>query len=319
LVDVIRRSPGSALDWSKLGFYLSPRYIRAAEEAYLHAIDLDSTQVLAILGLGDIYEKTYRIDLAKDLYKAVIDEGVDDARINERYARYDEVFRIALELNKSEDSTDPFLSRVYDKTLSPVWETFNSLLRKVQGRVYASFILVLAGSGVLLVREYMFYERFANGYEAIEERDFELAEEEYRRALRIRPNDQFTLNSLGHALFSQHRFVEAMHFFSRALEVDPEYGLAEDNLFITFSRLEGKLYTLNEDELNELESIVRQLLDSGHLAEDRRPWLLEFLAEYLEYQDRYEEAIEVLNQLSGFEDRISRLQEMVDENSDNSE
>jgi Flp pilus assembly protein TadD len=66
--------------------------------------------------------------------------------------------------------------------------------------------------------------------------DSKLAEQEWREALRLAPNDASILNNLGLACTKQERYAEALAFFRKAIELKPDDPSPHSNLGIAYEK-----------------------------------------------------------------------------------
>jgi len=66
--------------------------------------------------------------------------------------------------------------------------------------------------------------------------DAKLAEQEWREALRLAPNDSSILNNLGLACTKQGRYTEAISFFRKAIELKPDDSSPHSNLGIAYEK-----------------------------------------------------------------------------------
>jgi len=66
--------------------------------------------------------------------------------------------------------------------------------------------------------------------------DAKLAEQEWRAALRLAPNDTSILNNLGLACTKQERYAEAVSFFRKAIELKPDDPSPHSNLGIAYEK-----------------------------------------------------------------------------------
>jgi tetratricopeptide (TPR) repeat protein len=66
--------------------------------------------------------------------------------------------------------------------------------------------------------------------------DVKLAEQEWRAALRLAPNDTSILNNLGLACTEQERYAEAVSFFRKAIELKPDDPSPHSNLGIAYEK-----------------------------------------------------------------------------------
>jgi tetratricopeptide (TPR) repeat protein len=66
--------------------------------------------------------------------------------------------------------------------------------------------------------------------------DVKLAEQEWREALRLAPNDSSILNNLGLACTNQGRYTEAVSFFHKAIELKPDDPTLHLNLGIAYGK-----------------------------------------------------------------------------------
>jgi tetratricopeptide (TPR) repeat protein len=67
--------------------------------------------------------------------------------------------------------------------------------------------------------------------------DAKLAEQEWREALRLAPNDTSILNNLGLACTKQERYTEAVSFFRKAIELKPDDPNPHSNLGIAYEKM----------------------------------------------------------------------------------
>ncbi len=74
--------------------------------------------------------------------------------------------------------------------------------------------------------------------------NFNGAIQAYHRAVKIKPNNEISLNRLGEALWKAKRFSEALYQFKSALKVNPKYANAHLNL--------GKAFDLVNDKANAI-------------------------------------------------------------------
>ena len=104
--------------------------------------------------------------------------------------------------------------------------------------------------------------------------DKEAAEREWRKVLAQAPNNVSTLNYLGRVYASQRRYAQALPFFQRATQLEPEYAAAHLNLGAAYAEMgmwqeaEAQLRTaVALDSLNfQARNILGKLyFDSGDL------------------------------------------------------
>jgi Flp pilus assembly protein TadD len=100
----------------------------------------------------------------------------------------------------------------------------------------------------------------------------ERAEQEYRQALKQKPDDPRIWSSLGHLHQSDGRTVEAERAYRRAIEIDPSFALAHNNL--------AWLYAEQAARLPEAENHARRALA---VDPDRRAVYLDTLA-YVQFR-----------------------------------
>jgi tetratricopeptide (TPR) repeat protein len=66
------------------------------------------------------------------------------------------------------------------------------------------------------------------------------AEQEFKKAIEIKPNMVQAYNNLGIVLTAQKRYDEAIKFYNRAIEIKPDYADTWYNLAATYSLMNDK-------------------------------------------------------------------------------
>ena len=89
------------------------------------------------------------------------------------------------------------------------------------------------------------------------------AEDSYRKALQLTPQNAMVLNNLGFSLFMQGRADEAINVLSQALQYDPDLHLARTNLRLAFARRGQYLQAISGSKDEEMGQILN---DVGYIA-----------------------------------------------------
>jgi tetratricopeptide (TPR) repeat protein len=118
-----------------------------------------------------------------------------------------------------------------------------------------------------------------------EQRVDDRAEEEFRAALRQRPQATAAFVGLGNLAFRRGAFEEAHAYYTQALQTAPDDPRASNNL--------AMIYVTRGERLEEAERLVRTALaQEGPLA----PYALDTLAAVYRRQGRYADALEALEE-----------------------
>jgi Flp pilus assembly protein TadD len=94
----------------------------------------------------------------------------------------------------------------------------------------------------------------AEGNELLNKRDFAAAEEKYRQAVALSPEQEDLHYNLGIALARQGKVEEAKKHYEKALELFPDYAEAQNNL--------GNLL-LSQNKMDEAIALFRQAIQNG--------------------------------------------------------
>ena len=70
--------------------------------------------------------------------------------------------------------------------------------------------------------------------------NFNGAIQAYRRAIKIKPKDEFNINRLGQALWKVKRYPEAFKQFKKALTINPKFAYAHLNISKAFALVNDK-------------------------------------------------------------------------------
>ncbi len=97
--------------------------------------------------------------------------------------------------------------------------------------------------------------------------DFPLAEALFKKADVISPNSPEILNNVGFALYSAYRFPEALAYYSKALQINPNFKKAIYNYALLQARL-GK-YDVAYDAFVRVSSEIEANNNLGYIAMDR--------------------------------------------------
>lgn len=128
---------------------------------------------------------------------------------------------------------------------------------------------------------------FIKAYSAQEAKDFSKAEELYRKAIELDPDDAFAYNNLGNSLKNLKRYDEAEEFYRKAIEINPNNALVYYNLGITLDELR---------RYGEAEIVLRKAieLDPNYaIAYNNLGITLRNLKHYDEAEELYRKAIEL--------------------------
>ncbi|MCC6488186.1 MAG: tetratricopeptide repeat protein [Candidatus Hydrogenedentes bacterium] len=111
-------------------------------------------------------------------------------------------------------------------------------------------------NGIAALAEDKIYETadtyYALGVRRAAQRDYEGAEEAYRKAIELRPNWNWAYSGLGILMHTQARMADAEAAFRKAIELDPGWSRAHDDLAILL-RLTGRLEEAEAEALRALE------------------------------------------------------------------
>ena len=111
-------------------------------------------------------------------------------------------------------------------------------------------------NGIAALAEEGLYETadtfYALGVRRAAQRDYDGAEEAYRRAIDLRPNWNWAYSGLGILMHSQGRMPEAETAFRKAIELDPDWSRAHNDLAILL-RLTGRYEEAEVEALRALE------------------------------------------------------------------
>ena len=94
--------------------------------------------------------------------------------------------------------------------------------------------------------------------------DHAAADLHYREALQIRPGFPILLNNMGYSRYLAEDWPGALTFIRQALDEDPDYKLAWQNLGLLYAR-EGK-YTAAVDAFSHAMALYKAYNDAGYLA-----------------------------------------------------
>ena len=90
-------------------------------------------------------------------------------------------------------------------------------------------------------------DHFELGNTAMQNNQYDVAVEEFKEALKIKPEFAEASNNMGLALFYLSRFDEAIKEYENALRIEPEFALAHANLGLAM---------LNKDMTDEAISVL---------------------------------------------------------------
>jgi len=115
-----------------------------------------------------------------------------------------------------------------------------------------------------LVNEGLVWDDVAEGRDAIARNAVTSARECYKRAIRLRPDDEKARCNLGSLNFRRHQYAEAIEQFNAVLAINPNSALAHYNLAIMFA--ESKMY---REAIREWEAAAKHDRD-GDIGERSR-------------------------------------------------
>lgn len=130
---------------------------------------------------------------------------------------------------------------------------------------------------------------FSRAYKAQEAKKFSEAEELYRKAIELNPNYAYAYNNLGNILSNLERYDEAEGFYRKAIDLDPNYALAYYNLGIILKSL---------NRYSEAETTYRKAIEldpNDALTYNNLGNILNDLERYDEAEAAYRKAIEIDN------------------------
>jgi tetratricopeptide (TPR) repeat protein len=198
----------------------------SAEREWREVLKVEPDNSLALGGLGLVYLKKQQYAEAMEFFKKALefDPRNAEARL---YLGVTHMDAHSLELAEPELRTAV--------SLSP----FSSNARNALGKLYLA-------EGRTAEAEEQFrrsveIEPNTTGYGNLglihwRRGDVKLAEQEWREALRLAPNDSSILNNLGLVCTKQGRYPEAVSFFRKAIELKPDDPSPHSNLGIAYEK-----------------------------------------------------------------------------------
>jgi Flp pilus assembly protein TadD len=235
-------------DWRN-NFTLYTNTLAACPDAYYIRRDLGSSYWQ--IGDVDSAEREWRETLKVAPQHSMTLESLGLLYLKkQRYPEAIEFFKKALEFGPSNAEAHLYLGVTYMDTHSPQLAEpelrtavslfpLNSNARNALGKLYMGE--GRTGEAEEQFRRSIEIEPNIMGYGSLglihwQRGDAKLAEQEWREALRLAPNDSSILNNLGLVCTKQGRYAEAVSFFHKAIELKPDDPSPHSNLAIAYEK-----------------------------------------------------------------------------------
>jgi tetratricopeptide (TPR) repeat protein len=261
----IDKSPkNSELYQQRAEYYYRNNKVDEALADILHAIKLDNTKSSYYITLADIYLAKSETDLMEEmLKKAIANDNYNEAYLKlaelylyqYMYRECDETLEKAIQLQKHNPKA--FLTKaillkekgdtigyirmmqlVIDQDPKEVLayqslaEHFQEKLNPLAISYYKNALEIKPNDKILNYNLGMLYQDLG---------ELELAKEQYQNLIAIDPNSYPAFNNLGYiALVFEDNYEEAVRFFSKAIEIYPQYDQAWCNRGIAYYYLQER-------------------------------------------------------------------------------
>jgi tetratricopeptide (TPR) repeat protein len=276
----LQANPKKAEPYMKLSsYYIKTGQIDSALNNALVAVRMDSTNSNAYIALSDAYFASLHIDASEEALKKAISLN---SKNNEAYLKLGELFFLLKDYTQSREI---LAKAIKQETFNPKayfimgWnfreegDTLlairNYLIAADQNPDYFDAYMEL---GVLYHRAHdpltvSYYNNALNVqpnntqvlynlamfYQEIQ--DYEKSLEKYRMILQIDPNHKFALHNMGWIyLTGEEKYEEAVVFFTKAIEIDPEYVEAILNRGLSSEQL-GQYSNARQDYMYALKLV----------------------------------------------------------------